>query len=89
MAKNPFDDDEGTFYALINHEEQHSLWPTWKPVPGGWTIVYGEPDGKPRQDVLEWIEQNWTDLRPKSLRDFIAKHEAGGSTEPENDAVAG
>lgn len=92
MAKNPFDDDEGTFYALINHEEQHSLWPTFKPVPGGWSIVYGEPDGKPRQEVLDWIEQNWTDLRPKSLRDFIAEHEAsraGESAESETDAAVG
>ena len=76
MAKNPFDDDEGTFYALINDEEQYSLWPVFKPVPTGWTIVYGGHDGAPRQEVLDWIDRTWTDLRKKSLRDFIAKHEA-------------
>ncbi|MBT0770012.1 MbtH family NRPS accessory protein [Kineosporia sp. J2-2] len=81
MAQNPFDDDSGSFYALINHEEQHSLWPTFKPVPGGWSIVYGQPEGKPRQDVLDWIDEHWTDIRPKSLRDHMARHETPGAVE--------
>ncbi|MBW0114767.1 MbtH family protein [Pseudonocardia abyssalis] len=76
MAKNPFDDDEGSFYALVNHEEQYSLWPTFKPVPDGWTVAYGGPDGSRRQEVLAWIDENWTDLRPKSLRDAIARYES-------------
>jgi uncharacterized protein YbdZ (MbtH family) len=80
VANNPFDDDEGRFFALVNHEEQYSLWPTFKPVPGGWTIVYGAPDGALRAEVLEWIEQQWTDLRPKSLRDVIARRKAGDVT---------
>lgn len=75
MTQNPFDDDNGTFYALINLEEQYSLWPTFKPVPEGWKIVYGAPDGAPRQEVLDWIDETWTDLRPKSLRDAIAEAE--------------
>lgn len=28
MSTNPFDSDSGTFYVLVNSEEQHSLWPT-------------------------------------------------------------
>ncbi len=75
MAQNPFDDDNGSFYALINREEQHSLWPTFKPVPAGWSIVYGEPGGRPRQEVLDWIDEHWTDIRPKSLRDHISQYE--------------
>ncbi|WP_130839251.1 MbtH family protein [Corynebacterium neomassiliense] len=74
MAKNPFDDDEGTFYALVNHEQQYSLWPTFKDVPGGWEIAFGGPDGAPRQEVLDFIENTWTDIRPKSLRDTIAQY---------------
>lgn len=90
MAQNPFDDDNGTFYALINHEEQYSLWPTFKTVPDGWTIAYGAPDGWPRQDVLDWIDKTWGDLRPKSLRDFIASYETTNTpTEaPSHDATA-
>jgi uncharacterized protein YbdZ (MbtH family) len=32
VSINPFDDDyddgKGTFYVLVNDEQQHSLWPT-------------------------------------------------------------
>jgi len=65
VSTNPFDDDNGTFYVLINDEEQHSLWPTFAEIPAGWRVVYGEAD---RAACLEYIEQNWTDIRPKSLR---------------------
>ncbi|MDE1145055.1 MAG: MbtH family protein [Azospirillaceae bacterium] len=77
MSSNPFDDATGTFYALANAEEQHSLWPAFKAVPQGWTIVYGAPDGAPRQEVLDWIDRTWIDMRPKSLRDRIAQGPSG------------
>lgn len=75
MSANPFDDENGVFYALVNDEEQYSLWPRFAPVPDGWRVVYGEPDGAPRQEVLDWIERTWTDLRPKSLRDRIVQRD--------------
>jgi MbtH protein len=61
---NPFDDDSGRFYALINDEGQYSLWPTFAEVPAGWRIVFGEDT---RQACLDHIEANWVDLRPRSL----------------------
>lgn len=64
MSTNPFDDENGTFYALVNDEGQYSLWPTFVPVPDGWTITHG-PDA--RQACLDHVELNWTDMRPKSL----------------------
>jgi MbtH protein len=66
MSDNPFDDENGRFYVLTNDEEQHSLWPSFADVPGGWRIVFGESG---RAECLEYIETNWTDLRPKSLRE--------------------
>ncbi|KUM75159.1 MbtH family protein [Streptomyces sp. ISL-22] len=69
MSGNPFDDDDGRFFVLVNDEEQHSLWPTFAEVPAGWRVVFGEAG---RQECLEYIEANWTDLRPKSLRDAMA-----------------
>ena len=33
MSINPFDDDDGSFFVLVNDEEQHSLWPTFADVP--------------------------------------------------------
>jgi uncharacterized protein YbdZ (MbtH family) len=71
MSINPFDDDNGAFLVLINDEEQHSLWPTFSEVPTGWRVVYGEAD---RAACLDYIEQNWTDIRPRSLRERLAKH---------------
>lgn len=61
---NPFDDAEGTFLVLVNDENQHSLWPEFAAVPDGWRNVFG-PTG--RQACLDYIETNWTDLRPASL----------------------
>ncbi|MDA8369805.1 MAG: MbtH family protein [Nocardiopsaceae bacterium] len=62
---NPFDDSEGTFLVLVNDEEQHSLWPEFAAVPDGWTVAHGPVD---RAAALAYVEANWTDLRPKSLR---------------------
>jgi uncharacterized protein YbdZ (MbtH family) len=69
VSPNPFDDDEGSFVVLVNDEEQHSLWPTFADVPAGWRVVHGEAD---RAACLDYIEQNWPDIRPKSLRDRLA-----------------
>jgi uncharacterized protein YbdZ (MbtH family) len=72
MSGNPFDDESANFYVLINGEEQYSLWPTFKQVPGGWTIVFGADGRAQRQACLDYVEQNWTDMRPKTLRDRMA-----------------
>lgn len=73
MSTNPFDDEDGRFYVLINDEEQHSLWPTFAAVPEGWRIVHGGDGNTGRQPCLDYVEQHWTDLRPKSLRDAIER----------------
>lgn len=74
VTTNPFDDDNGTFVVLVNHEEQHSLWPTFADVPDGWRVVYGEAD---RAACLDYIEKEWADIRPKSLRDRLAADQPG------------
>ena len=61
---NPFEDVNGTFLVLVNHENQHSLWPEFAEVPAGWKTVFGPAS---RQESLDYIEQNWTDMRPASL----------------------
>ncbi|MGW5473275.1 MbtH family protein [Streptomyces chartreusis] len=61
---NPFDNENGTFLVLVNDEGQHSLWPVFAEIPQGWTTVFGEAS---RAECLEFVEQNWTDMRPKSL----------------------
>ena len=61
---NPFDDEAGSFLVLRNEEGQYSLWPGHLEVPAGWTPT--GPRGA-RQLCLDWIEENWRDLRPLSL----------------------
>lgn len=70
MSTNPFDDDNGAFFVLVNDEDQHSLWPVFADIPAGWRVVHGEAS---RAACLDYVEKNWTDLRPKSLRDAIAE----------------
>jgi uncharacterized protein YbdZ (MbtH family) len=69
LSTNPFDDDNARFLVLVNDEEQHSLWPGFADVPMGWRVVYGEAD---RAACLDYIEHNWPDIRPKSLRERLA-----------------
>jgi MbtH protein len=61
---NPFEDPEGTYLVLVNGENQHSLWPSFAEVPAGWTVAKDEDT---RQACLDYINENWTDMRPKSL----------------------
>lgn len=74
VTTNPFDDDSGTFFVLINDEEQHSLWPTFAEVPQGWQVVFGAAN---RSDCLDYVEREWTDIRPKSLRDRLSEAQRG------------
>jgi MbtH protein len=72
MTANPFDDEDGTFYVVVNDENQHSLWPTFAPVPEGWRVVFG---AESRGHCLEYVEEQWTDLRPRSLQVAMAADE--------------
>ncbi|MCK9900692.1 antibiotic synthesis protein MbtH [Parafrankia colletiae] len=77
MSTNPFDDESGNFFVLINDEGQHSLWPSFAAVPAGWTVVHGE---ETRQSCLDYVEANWTDLRPRSLVAQMAAAASAGAT---------
>jgi MbtH protein len=61
---NPFEDETATYHVLVNDEGQYSLWPSFKDVPHGWTIAKNSDS---RAACLDYINQNWTDMRPNSL----------------------
>ena len=61
---NPFERDDIDYTVLVNDEGQHSLWPLFIDRPAGWTAAFGEDS---RDACLAYIEENWTDMRPKSL----------------------
>lgn len=58
--------EEATLYkVVVNHELQYSLWPANRDNALGWTDA-GKMGSK--AECLSYIEQEWTDMRPLSLR---------------------
>lgn len=53
------------YLVVVNAEEQYSIWPDRRELPGGWRAV-GEP--AERDQCLDRIAELWTDMRPASLR---------------------
>jgi MbtH protein len=66
---NQFENENDTYLVLINDEAQHSLWPSCIDVPRGWRVVH--PDDS-RQACLDYVNQHWTDMRPRSLVEAMA-----------------
>lgn len=58
-------EDKTIYKAVVNHEEQYSIWPAHKANPLGWKDA-GKTGLKP--EVLAFIKEVWTDMRPLSLR---------------------
>ncbi|NQZ11501.1 MAG: MbtH family NRPS accessory protein [Algicola sp.] len=61
------------FNVVTNHEQQYSIWPTSKDLPLGWSLA-GFSGSK--EDCLTHIDENWTDMRPLSLRERMAEQMA-------------
>ena len=74
VMTNPFEDETAVFHVLVNEEGQYSLWPAFKEVPPGWTIAHKSDT---RAACLEFINQNWTDMRPKSLIERMERKAEG------------
>ncbi|GHE27173.1 hypothetical protein GCM10017673_31560 [Streptosporangium violaceochromogenes] len=68
---------EPTYHVVINDEEQYSIWTTEQDIPAGWRGV-GRTGSK--EECLAYIEEVWTDMRPRSLREHMA---ATSGAEPE------
>ncbi len=63
MPKN--EEDNTVYKAVVNHEEQYSIWPADRENPRGWKDA-GKSGSK--TECLSWITEVWTDMRPLSLR---------------------
>lgn len=68
-----FDSEDMIFRVVVNHEEQYSIWPEYKEIPGGWRE--GGKTGT-KKECLDYIETVWTDMRPLSLRQFMDGQDA-------------
>src|SRR5262249_27695960 len=62
-----FEETEDTtiYKAVVNHEEQYSIWPADRENAPGWRDA-GKTGTK--AECLGWIKEVWTDMRPLSLR---------------------
>ena len=81
VAKAEEKEYEVQYYVVMNHEEQYSIWPTYKkPIPRGWKVI-GEANNK--ENCLSYIEKVWDDMRPLSLRKQMA--ELGMDAKPKKD----
>ncbi|GJF28374.1 MbtH protein [Kitasatospora sp. NE20-6] len=61
--------DTRTFLVVLNDEEQYSIWAAGREIPAGW---HAEGTEGTREECLAHIDQVWTDMRPRSLRERIA-----------------
>ncbi len=65
---NVFEQTDREYVVLRNNEEQYSLWPASFAVPQGWSVVFGPAE---RDSCTAMIRENWTDMRPRSLREAL------------------
>lgn len=74
---NPFEDESAPYHVLVNAENQYSVWPEFADVPAGWDIVLRSAS---RTECLDYINEHWTDMRPKSLVDAMSTARSEGSS---------
>jgi MbtH protein len=72
MAHEEEEEDNRDYVVVLNHEEQYSIWYADREIPNGWL-----PIGKvgKKKDCLAYVGQIWTDMRPLSLRKWMAEQE--------------
>jgi MbtH protein len=69
------EEDNTIYQVVVNHEDQYSIWPDYKPIPNGWRAV--GRSGK-KEECLAYIKEVWTDMRPLSLRKWMEEAERKG-----------
>jgi MbtH protein len=57
--------NETRYQVVVNDEEQYSVWRADLEPPAGWRA---EGTTGSRQECLDHIDAEWTDLRPLSAR---------------------
>jgi len=66
---------EFQYQVVCNEEEQYSIWRADKKLPDGWRA---EGTSGSKQECLDHIERVWVDMRPLSLRRFMAEQRQAG-----------
>lgn len=82
---------ETRYMVVVNVEDQYSIWLESQKLPIGW-----RDDGKvgTKAECVEYISQVWTDMRPRSLREVMARQsietldkEQGSAKDRESDYI--
>jgi MbtH protein len=68
-------EDTTIYQVVVNAEEQYSIWPADRELPLGWNSA---GFSGPKAECLAHIENVWTDMRPKSLREKMQAAGLGG-----------
>lgn len=61
--------------VVVNDEEQYSIWPAERELPAGWRAAGFTGT---EEECLAYIDETWTDMRPASLRRWMADHGQAG-----------
>ncbi|HEU4507243.1 MAG TPA: MbtH family protein [Pyrinomonadaceae bacterium] len=69
-------EDTTIYKAVVNHEEQYSIWPAHRENALGWNDA-GKTGTK--AECLAYIKEIWTDMRPLSLRKKMEENAARAS----------
>jgi MbtH protein len=72
-------EDDTIYKVVVNQEEQYSIWPADRDNPAGWNDA-GKSGTK--AECLAYIEEVWTDMRPKSLREALQRAGRDGGDAP-------
>ncbi|MGW0811393.1 MbtH family protein [Nonomuraea sp. NPDC002799] len=59
-----------THKVVSNDEEQYSIWQFGRENPAGW---HDEGTSGSREECLQRIEEVWVDMRPRSVREQMAR----------------
>lgn len=65
MSSKSNEHGASSWQVVVNDEGQYSIWPDNREVAAGWRSVVRAMS---RADCLAYIEREWTDMRPASLR---------------------
>ena len=65
------EDDATAYKVVVNDEEQYSIWAAERANPQGWRDA-GKAGTK--TECLAHVAEVWTDMRPASLRRWVADH---------------
>ncbi len=69
-------EDKTIYKVVMNDEEMYSIWPADRENALGW---HDAGKSGTRQECLAYIEEVWTDMRPRSLRKKMEEDAADNS----------